>query len=781
MQPVPCCASGTSARPPAISQMRRFAFVTLLVGTALLGLPSFARAQNDTTSWIGGIGDFQDAANWDGGVPGYGALDSPDFYITNGGTASLSGHIEVATGGLGGEVGGSGALTLLSGAHLDIIRKSGEFGFVGEIYMGGYGTGTLTVNTGAQIANVATQIGYYAGSTGTVFVQGGTITSSEHIHVGREGAGQLTLSDDGTISSATAHIGHAATATGTATIESGTWTNSGDFYIGYEGTGHLDIQQGGSLIVSGDAYLSHASNSNGTANIDGSWSVASTLTIGEGAGASVIVGETGTLTADTILISLDSDYPASSLAINGGTLVARQIAGLSNASVTFDGGTLRFAGDNPGYFIGFDNVEIGGTSVTFDTQQYHVATSTLLHGTAQLIKTGVGRLGLMGVNTYSGGTYLQAGEILMNNGSSLGSGALTMDTAELRSTATATLSLPRITITPSHAATFSTAGNTTLTLDADALEFGADAIFRVGSPGNTGIVDFAIDQVQVAQPGTGIISVEVGTLRAANDQLAVLSSQVSKIFIKDSATLGLNDQTSAFQIQLLEGDGVLHTGNTAATVVSVQSGDFGGLMTGSGSLAKTGSGTLAISGSVTLASPTTVHTGTLLIDGTAGDVVVDGGTLGGTGTADIITLDGGMLAPGSETAAGTLDAVSLVWVEGTLAFRLGETSLLSDHLALSDMLDGENSAYHFQFTNLGAALGTTFDLISFQTSTIQIDQFAVANTDGLAGTFAYQGNTLQFTLTAIPEPGTLGLLAIALLVITWQILQRRAKPTKHPA
>jgi fibronectin-binding autotransporter adhesin len=71
---------------------------------------------------------------------------------------------------------------------------------------------------------------------------------------------------------------------------------------------------------------------------------------------------------------------------------------------------------------------------------------------------------LDGVSTYSGGTALQAGEIVIGTNGALGSGALSMNTAELRSSAHVTLTLPQIAINAGQQGTFSTVTNTVLAL-----------------------------------------------------------------------------------------------------------------------------------------------------------------------------------------------------------------------------------------------------------------------------------------------------------------------------
>lgn len=765
----------------------RLAALSLVLGL-MVAAPAAARAQIQPTVWIPTTGDFLVDGNWTYGAPGIGDLKTAFFVVDNSGTAELSGYSEVSGGSIGSQSGQASTMSILNGGNLELIRKDGEFGAYGVLYVGKEGAGTLNIATGGQVSSVDLYAGDTAGSPGTVSVQGGSLTlsgtlyagagmgavgtvtvqsgalTSNQIYAGDNGAGTITVNSSGTVNSASAVLGNSAGGIGYANVAGGTWTNTGDFYIGGTGQGNLHMSDGGTLEVEGTAYVSYNAGSQGIATIDdGQWSVGNWLNIGENSRGSVVVNEGGTITTQLITVSGDSSVGESTLEVNGGTLEAGQIAGLSNGSVTFTGGTLRFTQDNAGYFAGFDagDVTLNG-QVTFDTQQYHVATGAILAGNARLTKAGGGRLGLSAANSYSGGTYLQAGEILINNGGALGTGDFEMDTAELRATADATLALPNIMINADHVGTFSTAADTTLTLDPTTFSLGEDAMFRVGSEGNTGVVVFAADAATAASPGTGTISVGFGTLRAGNDQLTALASQVEKVFIVSGATLDLNDQASGGSMNALFGEGTLFSGTQSSTTVAVRSGNFAGMMYGTGSLVKTGAGTLTLSGSQILAGGTTVSEGTLLISGTAYNVAVNsGGTLGGTGSVDVITLNGGVLTPGE--SVGTLSAESLVWVDGVLEYELGASSLLSDHLSLSAVLDGEGSSYLFRFIDQGAVIGGTYDLISFQTSTIAINLFGVANADGFAGDFFYEDNVLRFTVSSVPEPGTIALLAIALL------------------
>ncbi len=797
------------------------------IGLALFAVGSPARAGGITTNWLPtGPGDFMENANWSDNVPqmeGYG--NTGFFTINNGGEAQLSVSHEVASGQLGQTTGQSGILTLQTGSNLILKRNDLEDNTYGTIYVGGAGQGALNL-TGGTLSGVDLRVASASGGTGSVTFSGGALNLSgvlylgdggtgtlnqtvgvstlssaiigasstgsgnltatgglldiDFLTVGGTGEGTLSVSGTATLQTASVVVGSNSGSTGTATLSGTTWTNSGNVTVGGAGQGSLTIENGAALTVDGSLSLSGASGGSGALVLNASTlDVGLFLTIGQSGNGTATISNGSTLTADSIVVSGESPAPASSLTVTDSTIIAGQIAGMSNGSASFADSTIRVTEDNAAYFLGLNEVSLLGASNTFDTRQYHISTSTALLGTARLIKTGAGSLALLGASSYSGGTYLQQGEIVVNNASSLGTGALEMDTGELRSTATATLAVTELTVNAAQAATFSTAASTTLTLDLASLDLGDDATLRFGSAGNTGTILFGADTVNATPGGTGILSLEYGTLTATDAALGTIASRVGKVFVKDGAVLNFNDQSSSVDIGILEGDGFLTTGNSVQTTVTVRSGRFGGQFATPGQLVKEGSGTLTLSGAPQISDGITVNTGTLLLNGAANsDVFVTDGTLGGTGSADVITLQGGTMNPGEIGEAGTFTAEALVWVDGDMVFDLGATPAASDQLILTGGLYGQGTTYSFLF-NLApdAVLNTTYTLITFGSQDIALNAFTIANTDGLDGTFTYNGSALEFTLTAIPEPGSLMLAGAGLAVMAISRFRKRKSPT----
>ncbi|MBB6425178.1 autotransporter domain-containing protein [Sphingopyxis sp. JAI128] len=127
-----------------------------------------------------------------------------------------------------------------------------------------------------------------------------------------------------------------------------------------------------------------------------------------------------------------------------------------------------------------------------------------------------------------------------------------------------------------------------------------------------------------------------------------------------------NDQT----IGGLEGDegASVVIGDNQLTVAQSGNTEFGGDISGGGSLVKEGEGTLNLTGDSSYTGPTAVNGGTLAVNGSIVSPVTvnSGGTLGGNGSVGSTTVgDGGTLAPGN--------SIGQLTVNGNLAFAAGST------------------------------------------------------------------------------------------------------------
>lgn len=227
---------------------------------------------------------------------------------------------------------------------------------------------------------------------------------------------------------------------------------------------------------------------------------------------------------------------------------------------------------------------------------------------------------------------------------------------------------------------------------------------------------------------------------------------------------------------------------------------------------KAGTGVLSISGTGGYEGATTVEGGKLYLNGTygtgftgvtgQGDYVVKNGALLGvngsialsTGsTARNVTIEsGGTLKPGTADAAGTMtisggnaSSKGLVFLgQATIEFRLGTAQdliTLTSSSMTGSALGGDGSVVFDLLGSSGAAIGSTYDLISFGGTAqgIALGTFALSSASqsaGWAGTFSYggDGNLLQFTVSAVPEPGAFALAVMGLMGAA-MVIRRRAK------
>lgn len=751
-----------TSKQPAIRQCRSQILISIFLFFAAFVATPLARGQ--TNQWIGGTGDWDVGTNWSLGSP-----SGDNFAIENGGTAQLSSATSEWEYGTIGTLSGTGTLGVQSGGSL-------SFQIVNSyLYVGRDGTGTMSIATGGSVTNSIGRIGDEPGSNGNVTIGGGTWENTEFLNVGFGGNGSLTVTL-GLVSAPQSLIGSGEESVSQVVMNGGTWSNTGNLTVGLFGQGSMTIEDT-ATVSNNVALIGVETGSTGIVTVNGgAWNNSGALLLGQqGSGELVIHG--GIVRAAAVVMN-DLGAPQSVLHLNGGVLETAAVDRVGAASLHFNGGTLRLTANESNLFQGFTPGEVSfDGAATVDTQAFDVATAYVLNGNGGLTKQGSGTLTLTSANTYAGGTTIENGVVAINGGSVLGSGAIALDTGELRATTDLTLlgdaisGIPEISVRPNQAGTFSATTGTTFTLSPHEFVLGADATLQIGSFGNTGTVVFSPGG-SVNLPSTAAVAVEFGTLRAGNNSLGVILSTAVSTTVATGATLEFNDLLPNVSLNTLLGGGTVNIGTDSNTVLTVQSGNFSGTLAGAGKLVKDSTGTLILSGNNNLTQTTTINAGTLVVDGSTGNVDIQtGGTLGGTGSLGTINLLGGTLAPGN--SPGNLTADELVWDGGILSFELGPDAASSDSITLTGDLIGVGSSYAFTFGDNGWETATTYDLISFSSSLIDISDFGYTNGGDFAGVFAYDGNTLQFTLTAIPEPSTMLLLIGAAGIAFW--LRRRSR------
>lgn len=192
----------------------------------------------------------------------------------------------------------------------------------GILGVGYSGHNTMTVSDGLAVESTHGYIGYDAGSTGMVTVEGtgSAWTCSEGLRVGNRGSGTLVITDGGVVvSNEWTTIGGASSDSAAAVTVSGRgsgWTTSGYFYIGGSGGARLEVTDGGVVThTSGgrfeDIYIGRSPGSAGDVTIRGpgsrlvDWNY---LYVGDqGKGTLTITGGGLARVADTLIIDWDGD------------------------------------------------------------------------------------------------------------------------------------------------------------------------------------------------------------------------------------------------------------------------------------------------------------------------------------------------------------------------------------------------------------------------------------------------------------------------------------------
>ncbi|MGB3505129.1 MAG: autotransporter domain-containing protein, partial [Xanthobacteraceae bacterium] len=454
---------------------------------------------------------------------------------------------------------------------------------------------------------------------------------------------------------------------------------------------------GDALTMTGDA---HGNTAASFINVDGgvTATIAASLT-----GAGIGLDKLGN---GTLVLEGANNYTGATT-VAAGTLRAgaANVFAASSAHDVASGAMLDLGGFNQtiGSLSGAGNVLLGAGTLTAGGDNTSRGFSGSITGSGGLTKTGTGALILLGASSYSGGTTVSQGSVDALVTGALGTGPITIGTANLAflnasagqlaiSLANSDSNLYFLTAASAHDATIDSNGTVTFANDADA------AHARIANSHMVIFYDSATASNAVITNRANGLTGFFGNNTA--DQATVVNNAGGRVDISGLSTSGIG-------IGSLSGDGAVYLGAKTLTVgglgmndtiggVIRNGGEFGGA---GGGLIKVGVGTLTLAGANTYAGPTTVNGGTLSVNGSIASssltTVNPGGTLGGNGTVGNTTISGGTLAPGNSIGALTVAGNLVMTAAATYMVEVSPAGSDFTHVTGTATLGGATVAAHF--------------------------------------------------------------------------------------
>ncbi len=561
-----------------------------------------------------------------GGGGGQGTSGNSGGGGVGGGSGSSVGAGGFGGGGAGFGTGGAGGFGGGGGSGFGV--GAGGFG-------GGGGSGLGLGGTG----------GFGAGN-GDIFHGGGGLGAGGAVFV-QQGASLTVV--DGSINGNTVVSGTTNTSNGAT---DGQALGSGLFL---NGSGTLAFSPGNGQSVNVSDNIADQTGNGGTGINAGSWGVTQ-----NGAGTTTLSG-TNTYTGVTTISSgvlqfgkevslyggTKASWTGTNITVKNGATLALNVGGtgeftsgdVSTLLTSLGGGTGGFAS---GSNLGFDTTNAGGNfTYTGDITNTNAGANAL-----GVEKLGTGTLTLSGSNSYSGGTTLQSGTLVIGNSSALGTGAVTTIDPTMVYVNGDNIANPII-----------MEGDTTLEVD------NTDSATQRGTISESG-GSYAITKtgsgtlnLTGANSYSGGTTINAGTLEASNDS----ALGTGGLTIDASGTLEVN--TTGLTVSDLSGAGAINLlANTAFAITNTGTDTFSGTLEGNpaasspfnlpifgevggGTLKMTGTTTLygqiaALNGTIEFDSASSLSNNTFLLVTAGSNIVVNG--------VDLATAGLGTFGPGSD-------------------------------------------------------------------------------------------------------------------------------------
>ncbi len=458
------------------------------------------------------------------------------------------------------DISGTGSLTKTGSGNLIL---SGTNTYSGDTLIAGgtiefssfdhFGTGDITLNGGGLrwadgvTTDVLPRLGAIGPSGGGFDTNGNDVTFSTALTTAnpltKQGTGALTLSGANTAGTFAVNGGTLDLASG-ASLTTSTWVSLAD--VGGS-SGQLTLTDA-TLDIGTDLYVGYAG--------DGS------LTIGTGALVDATRLRLADLAAGVATVTLN---PGGTLQVGGADGI---LAGSGTTALNFAGGTLRL---NASDFTSHVPITLTGMT-TFDTNGHNGGIYGSLSGTGGFTKVGAGVLTVTHANPFSGPVSVEAGTLVVNTATDLGTGngdvtvhanAALAAATHLEFARNVTVSGSNSVIASSQYLEVGSAGDGNLTIANGGILASSTTTTLAYFSGDTGTVDatgsdsilYAQTALRVGFQGTGTLTLADGG--EANAQNLILASHSGS-----SGTININT------------GGLLQVGGTNGITVSDGTGTF---------------------------------------------------------------------------------------------------------------------------------------------------------------------------------------------------------------
>jgi autotransporter-associated beta strand protein len=710
-------------------------------------------AATGTTNNLGGV------------ISGVGGLSKSGLGAVNviGTANTFSGAVSIGNGalyvanignsGTNSSLGKGGTITLGSTTTAGELRTTNALSEATDktIVMGGttggatvanYGTSTtLTLNGNIQANSTSAKVLSLNDKNGSITVNGTIANDVSGNAVSLVKVGALTV----TLNSSNGYTGGTTITNGTMAIG-----NSGAL-----GTGSLTVSgtTGATLMANSNVIVANniANNITGTGN-SSYLAIASLQSAGLTNAITGLISGTGGVRANTSgsrteLLNANNSF-GGGLKVQNGTFVVANMGNAGfNSAIGTNGTVILGDSTSNGFLIWGNNqnetsdkvIAMGGT--TGGAGIYAQNNGKTLTLNSALSVTGVGNKTLsMGgdgditfngliadgsgsvINARSVGTTTNTRTTTLGNANNSFTGAVVIDaSAPASASVTNYLSVAGI----------GEAGNNSYLGKASSINIGGNAA------GSTAMLKYT---------GAGETSGKVINMNGTNGNAGIEQSGTGLLKFTNNFTA-----TTAGDKSFVLSGSTAGTGEIGGAIVNGSTGSTGLKKEGSGTWTLSGSnrysgattvaaGTLSVAstGNISSSSGTTVNGGTLIINGSAGQVVVNtGGSLGGSGTVGAVNLNSGsFLKPGN--SPGNLTAASSVWNAG--------------------------ATYQWQIASASGVAGTDWDLFTVN-GTLDLSNLSSSSQFNLAldsgGVLAGFDGTSDYSWTFAQAAGLAGVSAVA--------------------